>query len=85
MHAIAILDSGNYALKLCSILEKKGYIFEVVPTPCHIAKNGCGYCLKFPLEYKELVLQEALLNKLVIREIYKIEPQLMKNNYIKIY
>jgi hypothetical protein len=85
MHAIAILDSGNYALKLCSILEKKGYIFEVVPTPCHIAKNGCGYCLKFPLEYKELVLQEALLNKLVIREIYKIEPQLMKNSYIKIY
>jgi hypothetical protein len=85
MHAIAILDSGNYALKLCSILEKKGYIFEVVPTPCHIAKNGCGYCLKFPLEYKELVLQEALLNKLVIREIYKIELQLMKNSYIKIY
>jgi len=85
MYAIAILDSGNYALRLCSILERKGYVFEVVPTPCHIAKNGCGYCLKFPLEYKELVLREALLNNLVIREIYKIEPQLMKNNYVKIY
>jgi len=85
MYAIAILDSGNYALKLCSILERKGYVFEVVPTPCHIAKNGCGYCLRFPLEYKEIVLQEALLNKLVIREIYKIEPHLLKNNYVKIY
>lgn len=85
MYAIAILDSGNFALKLCSILEEKGYIFEVVPTPCHIAKSGCGYCLKFPLEYKEIVLQEAILNKLVIRAIYKVEPQPMKNNYIKIY
>ncbi len=85
MYGIAILDSGNYALKLCSILEKKGYVFEVVPTPCHIAKSGCGYCLRFPIEYKDLVLHQALLNKLVIREIYKVEPQLMKNNYIKIY
>jgi hypothetical protein len=83
--AIAIVDSGNYALKLCSILEEKGYFFEVISTPCHIAKSGCSYCLKFPLEYKELVLKEALLNKIVIREIYKIEPQLMHNNYVKIY
>lgn len=82
---IAILDSGNYALKLSAALEKKGYFFEVMSTPCHIAKGGCSYCLKFPLEYKELVLKEALLNKIVIREIYKVEPQLMHNNYIKIY
>lgn len=83
--AIAIMDSGNYALKLCTILERKGYVFEVVPTPCHIARTGCGYCLKFPLEFKGLVLQEALLNKTVIREIYRIEPQLTRNNYVKIY
>jgi len=85
MYAVATLDSGNYALKLSSILEKKGYVFEVVPTPCQIAKGGCGYCLKFPLEYKDIVLQEALFNKIVIREIYKIEPHLMKNDYVKIY
>ena len=85
MYGIAILDSGNYALRLCSILERKGYVFEVVPTPCHIAKDGCGYCLRFPLEYKDIVLQEALLNNLVIREMYKVEPQMFKNNYVKIY
>ncbi|MGE5613056.1 MAG: DUF3343 domain-containing protein [Bacillota bacterium] len=85
MDGIAIVDSGNYALKLAAILEKKGYFFEVASTPCHIAKSGCSYCLKFPLEYKDLVLREAFLNKIVIREIYKIEPQLMHNNYIKIY
>ena len=85
MYGIAILDSGNYALRLCSILERKGYVFEVVPTPCHIAKDGCGYCLRFPLEFKDIVLQEALLNNLVIREMYKVEPQIFKNNYVKIY
>lgn len=85
MDGIAIMDSGNYALRLCSILERKGYVFEVVSTPCHIAKYGCSYCLKFPLEYKDLVLQEALFNKVVIREIYRVEPQLMKNVYVKIY
>jgi hypothetical protein len=85
MDAIAIMDSGNYALKLCSVLEKKGYVFEVVSTPCQIAKGGCSYCLKFPVEYKDLVLQEALFNRLVIRGIYQIEPFYTRNKYIRIY
>ncbi len=85
MDAIAILDSGNYALKLCTILEKKGYVFEVVSTPCQIAKGGCSYCLKFPVEYKDMVLREALFSKLAIREIYQVEQLFTKNKYIKIY
>lgn len=85
MDAIAILDSGNYALKLCTVLERKGYVFEVVSTPCQIAKGGCSYCLKFPVEYRDLVLQEALFNKLAIREIYQVEPQFTKNKYTRIY
>lgn len=85
MDCIAIMDSGNYALKLCNILERKGYAFEVVSTPCQIAKGGCSYCLKLPLEYMDMVLQEAIINKIVIREIYRVEPQLMKNKYVKIY
>ena len=85
MDGIAIMDSGNYALRLCGILERKGYVFEVTSTPCHIARNGCSYCLRFPLEYKELVLQEALLNKIVIREIYKVEPQFNRNRYVRVY
>lgn len=85
MDAIALMDSGNYALKLCNILEKKGYIFEVTSTPCHIAKNGCSYCLKFPLEYKDMVIREAMYNNVYIREIYKVIPQITKNKYEKIY
>lgn len=85
MFGIAIMDSGNYALQLCSILERKGYVFEVISTPCQVAKGGCGYCLKFPLEYKDLVLQQAHANGIMIREIYQIVPQTMKNKYIKIY
>ena len=84
MDGIAILDSGNYVIKLCGILEKKGYVFEVTSTPCQIAKNGCGYCLKFPMEFMNLVLQEALLNNLVVREVYRIEPQITRNKYIRV-
>lgn len=85
MDGIAITDSGNYALKLCSILENKGYVFEVTSTPCQIAKGGCSYCLRFPLEYKELVLQQAHINGITIREIYRAERQHMKYKYVKIY
>lgn len=85
MDGIAILDSGNYVLELCGILEKKGYIFEVASTPCHIAKNGCSYCLRFPLEYMNVVLHEASANNLVIREIYRMEPQLTRNRYVRVY
>lgn len=85
MDGIAILDSGNYALKLCSILARKGYVFEVVSTPCQVARNGCSYCLKFPLEFRDMVLQEALLNNIVIREIYSIEKQFNKNKYRRVY
>jgi hypothetical protein len=85
MDGIAIFDSGNYALRLCSILEKKGYVFEVIATPCHIAKSGCGYSLRFPLRYMGVVLQEARMNGLIVREIYRIENQVTKNKYVKIY
>jgi hypothetical protein len=85
MFGIAIMDSGNIALQLCGILERKGYVFEVISTPCQIAKGGCGYCLKFPLEYKDLVLQQARMNGIIIREMYQVVPQVMKNKYIKIY
>lgn len=85
MDGIAITDSGNYTLKLCNILERKGYVFEVTSTPCHIATSGCSYCLRFPLEFKELVLQEALANNIVIREIYKVVPQITRNRYIRVY
>jgi len=85
MDGIALMDSGNYALKLCNILEKKGYIFEVTSTPCHIAKNGCSYCLRFPLEYMDMILKEASNNHIAVREIYKVIPQLTKNKYEKVY
>lgn len=85
MDGIAILDSGNYALKLCGILERKGYFFEVVSTPCQIARNGCSYCLKFPLEFRDMILQEAHLNNMAIREIFSVEKQLTRNKYTKVY
>lgn len=83
--SIAIVNSGNHALSFCSILEKKGYYFEVVATPCKIAKEGCSYSIKFPSQYKDVLLSEAHKNGVMIREIYEIVPELMKNIYKKIY
>jgi hypothetical protein len=85
MYCLAILDSGNYVFHLCRALERRGYVFEIISTPCQIAKDGCGYCLKFPAEFKDIVLSEALACGIRIREIYKILPGNMKNSYEKIY
>ncbi len=84
VYCIGIMDSGNYAYNLCRALERKGFVFEVVATPCQIAQMGCGYSLKFPEDYKELVLKEAKSSGYAIREIYRIIPMVTKNKYQKI-
>ncbi len=83
MKCLAIFDSGNYAFHICTQLERKGYVFEVVSIPCQIAKYGCGYCLKFPMEYCDLVIQEGKNNNMPVREMYKIIPLFNKNKYEK--
>lgn len=83
MDCLGILESGNYAYKVCSILERKGYVFEVVSIPCHIARSGCGHCLKFPEEYTDIVVKEAALNRTPVLEIYMIKPGFNKNKYMK--
>jgi len=85
MECLALFDSGNYVFNFCRIMENKGYVFEVVSTPCQIAKNGCGYSLKFPIEYKDLIIRSAIECKMPVREIYKIIPMFTKNKYEKIY
>lgn len=85
MNCIALMYSGNYVLNICRQLERKGYVFEVISTPCQLAKEGCGYCLKFPEEYKDIVLNEGIINRQPIREIYRIIPLFSKNKYEKIY
>lgn len=84
-NCMALVDSGNYAHKLCSILEKKGYVFEVISTPCHIARDGCGYCIRFPMEFKDMLIEEGRRYKIPVREIYKVIPLHSRNKYEKIY
>lgn len=83
MYCLAMLDSGNYVFNLCRAFEKKGYVFEVISTPCHIAKGGCGYCLKFPPECRELVKSEALALGTPVREIYTVTSLSTRNSYKK--
>lgn len=84
MKCIAILDSGNLVYKLDSELKKRGYKFEVVSTPCHIAKGGCGVCLKFPEQFLEAVVVVANESNTPIREMYRVIPNFSKNKYRRI-
>jgi len=84
VYCLAILDSGNYVFNLCRIFEKKGFVFEVVSIPCHIAKDGCGYCLKFPIQFRDMVIYEGIINRMPVREIYKIIPFGTRNKYERI-
>ncbi|NSW89762.1 MAG: DUF3343 domain-containing protein [Firmicutes bacterium] len=84
MYCLAIVDSGNYAYRLYSIMRNKGYDVEVVSTPCKLAKSGCSYCIKLPFEYKDLIVKEGLENNIYVREIYKVTTLDCKNVYERI-
>jgi hypothetical protein len=84
MFALAIFDSGNYALNLCRILERKGYVFELISTPCRIASTGCSYCIKFPMEFMNVIINEGTANNMPVREIYRIVSQPSRNLYEKV-
>jgi hypothetical protein len=79
-----MLGSGNYVYKLNSELQRKGYEFEVVSTPCHVARGGCGLCLKFPEEYFEMVRDEADEIKTPVKEAFRVIPGFNKNKYERI-
>ena len=84
MNCLAMLDSGNYVFRLCRNLERKGYTFEVVSIPCKIARQGCGYCLKFPEEYLETVVGEGRQNGIPVREVFRIVYKGTRNDYVKV-
>lgn len=80
-NCVAMFESGNFAFNICRILERKGYVFEVITTPCQIARGGCGYCLKFPEDSKDIVSQEASNSGFPVKAMYRIVPMFSKNRY----
>lgn len=84
MECIALYDSGNYAYRVCRILEMNGLVFEVIATPCGISNTGCGYCLRFPYEFLSTVLAESLACGCPVRAAYKVVEQNHKREYIRI-
>ncbi|MGI6777826.1 MAG: DUF3343 domain-containing protein [Acetivibrionales bacterium] len=85
MYCLGIMDSGNYAFNICSILRGKGYMAEVVSTPCQITFSGCGYCLKFPDGLKDIVVNESRLAGLPVRAVYRVFPEAVKGKYQRIF
>lgn len=81
-NCIVICDSGNYSMKLSSLLSKEGYHSEVTSTPCKLASGGCSYSVKFSCGIFDKVSEIAQKNGINIKAAYEIEPQLLKNNYI---
>jgi len=84
MKCIAILDSGNLVYKLDSELKKRGYRFEVISTPCHLAKGGCGLCLRFPEEFLGVVKAGAIECNVQIKGVYRVVPNITRNKYKRI-
>jgi hypothetical protein len=84
MFCLAILDSSNYVFSLCRALEIKGHVFEVVSTPCKLAKSGCGYCLKFPCEFQNVVIENANILNTPVRELYCAHDMITKFKYEKL-
>lgn len=84
MDCLAVYDSGNYTLRMSRHFDKMGLVFEVVSLPCAISSQGCGYCLKFPEKYIDIVVSESRANKYPVRELYKVYKGATKNTYKKI-
>lgn len=85
MYCLAMLQSGNYVYSLCRYFERKNLVFEVVNTPCHLAKWGCSYALKFPERYTDEIIKGGHDNGTPVMEIYKVNPGIVKNFYQKIF
>ncbi|MDF2988064.1 MAG: hypothetical protein K0R50_3574 [Eubacterium sp.] len=84
MDCIAVFKTSNYVYKMESALKKKGYKFEIVPTPCHVARGGCSLCLKFPEEYLSIVRLEAISCNTPVRAIFRIIPGEARNRHERI-
>lgn len=82
---LATMDSGNYAHALVAELERDGYRFRVIPTPCRISRSGCGYCIKLPEEYIPVLREKSSQKGYTIREIFRVVPEDRKTQYVRIY
>lgn len=81
MDCLAVYDSGNYTIKMSRFFESQGLVFEVISLPCRISSQGCGYCLKFPEEYINIVLEKSREMKYPVRELFRVTKGFMKNTY----
>ncbi len=84
MECIALYDSGNYAYRVCRVFEQRGIVFQVISTPCKVTKTGCGYCLLFPMEYLNQVVNVSHTLDCPVREAYRVEFAGDRKSYIKI-
>ena len=80
MDCLAVYDSGNYTIKMSRYFERMGLVFEVISLPCKISSQGCGYCLKFPEEYIDVVVSESKANKYPVRKFTKFIRALRKTH-----
>ena len=84
MLCVAVMESGNFALALSRELEDAGILSQVISTPCKLAKEGCGYSLRFDLKDKLSVEKIALEVEIKVNSYYKVSKDFMKSKYQKI-
>jgi len=69
-------------MRLLNLLNKEGCHSEVTSTPCKLAKGGCSYSVKFSCDLYDKVADVAKRNSINIKAAYRIEPKLLKNDYV---
>ena len=82
---LATMISGNYALAVVNELGREGYRFMVMPTPCRIARAGCGHCIRLPEEHIPVLRNKCNQLGYAISEIYRIVPENNRSRYVRIY
>jgi len=84
MLCIAVMESGNHAIALSQELENAGVMAQVISTPCKLAKEGCGYSLRFDMNDQEAINKIATERDLKVRSYYRVSKDFMKSKYQKI-
>lgn len=81
---LAAFASVNSAQRVRqSILKSDAVKSKIIQTPSAIAKDGCGYSLRFDDKYKSTVVHAASELKINIRAFYRESDENGKTQYIK--
>ncbi|MBQ8001994.1 MAG: DUF3343 domain-containing protein [Clostridia bacterium] len=80
---LATVASVSSANRLRLALLKQDVPSRVIQTPSSLTKEGCGYSIRFPDEYKPFVKKTAASLNINIRSFFREETNNSQTTYFK--